>query len=569
MTSTTPPTTTYKDFEDALEDVHTRFILNLPDSELQTADRIFFQLEQAWWFYEDWICDPHPDWTHLPRYPNFRPFALALWTYSPLLPPPDEFSAMWTKFSLYKRKISNYGCILMSADCQRMVLCRVWNGKSFSFPAGKINQGEDGRNAAARETYEETGFDPSCKFGLTAAWKQQDAPKVTWNPVIQEEDALVVTDDNSGKRRTQYVVVGVPTDFPFEPVARKEVSSVQWFTFDNIPKQSFAVTPFLGPLKKWVKKYKKRMGIATKGSNSSDGATTKTRRSNTPGSRKNTPNRSSSRGSSSNRSRNSSRHGSRGRVIRDDNNDLVQTGLAAAGDLSGWSEDDMFAANEKLSGRRVEYDGNPHVFSEQGFAGNDPHAFHVVGGNFLNAPQGGSSSIQSLAPPPKQSQLQPLFRGCGGDDDEELTPFFSDTGATPWGEVVDDVAHDAISPSRVEATQKKSKKKKASKKTQGKDSLLPNTAPSEPQLPNSNDVDAIFLTDAQVTARSQVIKTQAKPTREEELERQYQEDTEYCRQWVANLPKPRPTKHFGEFKLDVDRIMLAAAPILNRPQSPS
>lgn len=36
-------------FHDALEDVHTRFVLNLPESELQTADRIFFQLEQAWY----------------------------------------------------------------------------------------------------------------------------------------------------------------------------------------------------------------------------------------------------------------------------------------------------------------------------------------------------------------------------------------------------------------------------------------------------------------------------------------------------------------------------------------
>ena len=33
--------------EEALEDVHTRFILNLPDEEFESADRIFFQLEQG------------------------------------------------------------------------------------------------------------------------------------------------------------------------------------------------------------------------------------------------------------------------------------------------------------------------------------------------------------------------------------------------------------------------------------------------------------------------------------------------------------------------------------------
>ena len=39
-------------FEDALDDVHSRFILNLPGNELSSADRIFFQLEQAHWYYE-------------------------------------------------------------------------------------------------------------------------------------------------------------------------------------------------------------------------------------------------------------------------------------------------------------------------------------------------------------------------------------------------------------------------------------------------------------------------------------------------------------------------------------
>jgi hypothetical protein len=34
-------------FNDALEDVHTRFILNLPIEELSSSNRIFFQLEQG------------------------------------------------------------------------------------------------------------------------------------------------------------------------------------------------------------------------------------------------------------------------------------------------------------------------------------------------------------------------------------------------------------------------------------------------------------------------------------------------------------------------------------------
>ena len=52
---------TTPEFLDALDEVHTRFILNLPPEELATADRLFFQMEQAWWFYEDMICDQLAD----------------------------------------------------------------------------------------------------------------------------------------------------------------------------------------------------------------------------------------------------------------------------------------------------------------------------------------------------------------------------------------------------------------------------------------------------------------------------------------------------------------------------
>lgn len=38
---------------EALDDVHTRFILNLPDAELESGVRVFFQLEQVSAVYVD------------------------------------------------------------------------------------------------------------------------------------------------------------------------------------------------------------------------------------------------------------------------------------------------------------------------------------------------------------------------------------------------------------------------------------------------------------------------------------------------------------------------------------
>ena len=159
-------------YEEALDDVHTRFILNLPPEELASTNRIFFQLEQAWWFYDDFHCDNSE--LPLPRFKGVRPFALKMFELSPLLQPMrKDFEKLWGNFSAYKRTISTYGTILLNASCTKVVLCQVWNGKTWTFPAGKVNQHEAGVEAGARETYEETGFDPDCNLGLTKQMKEE------------------------------------------------------------------------------------------------------------------------------------------------------------------------------------------------------------------------------------------------------------------------------------------------------------------------------------------------------------------------------------------------------------
>jgi hypothetical protein len=42
--------------EDVYADIEARFLLTLPDEEL-SEERLFFQLEQAHWFYEDFYAD--------------------------------------------------------------------------------------------------------------------------------------------------------------------------------------------------------------------------------------------------------------------------------------------------------------------------------------------------------------------------------------------------------------------------------------------------------------------------------------------------------------------------------
>ena len=44
----------------ALDDLVARFIVNLPDEELKTFQRIGFHLEQAHWYYIDFLRERNP-----------------------------------------------------------------------------------------------------------------------------------------------------------------------------------------------------------------------------------------------------------------------------------------------------------------------------------------------------------------------------------------------------------------------------------------------------------------------------------------------------------------------------
>lgn len=553
---------------DALDEVHTRFVLNLPDSELQRADRILFQIEQAWWFYEDFLVDAHNNknvagpkngaeeeedhggvvssQSMLPTF-EFKKFAQQLFEYSPLLDP-SQFATMWSHFTAYKKKIGTYGCILLSRDNKKVVLVQLWNSKTHTFPAGKINQCESAGEAAARETYEETGFDVYCRQGVTAEWKVSHPDRITWSQQLDETAALSFQEE-SGKRRTCFVVSGVPDNFPFQAVARKEISGIAWHPLDNIPRPSFAVVPFLSQLKRWIRTTTGVQPSHPPRSNTKKGAkkdsTPKRDRSN-PKSEQQAPRSSSRRKGTPGRSRSNSK------VVEADD-DVVASGLATEGEMSGWSEADMFATNEKLLGRKVTYDGNPHIFAE-GFAGQDPHAFHVVGGTFLNS--GSEGGIAKLAPAPSKSRLQPLFRSgsLDEDDEKELTPFFSTEGATPWGDVADHARE--MSPHPPSAT-RQSSHHHSSRKGPANKSLnsREDTANDPPELE--------LLTDAQITAKSQAVKsgTPTTTTFLERCEAQYEADMQYISLWVARLPPPQPSKHFAAFRLDSDVIIAQLEPI--------
>lgn len=185
------------------------------------------------------------------------------------------------------------GCILLNMDMNKLVLVKCWKGNSRGLPKGKINEGELASAAAAREVLEETGFDASALFNekdfLTVYRNGQQTTMFIVTGV--DEGFLFHPQVKSGGRRVSMTLVrlcslvhvwhecsvraALPIALSFGRVSllgnallcygllacllcqvRKEISSVEWFPLDSLPKGSYGVEPFMPGLQRWIAKSK-------------------------------------------------------------------------------------------------------------------------------------------------------------------------------------------------------------------------------------------------------------------------------------------------------------------------
>jgi mRNA-decapping enzyme subunit 2 len=165
--------------------------------------RICFQIEEAHWFYEDFIREINPNVPNL----HLRQFIHQLLNHVPrsLIShiPLWKTETAFTEFMSYKTRVPVRGCIMLNVNMDKCILVKGWkSGASWSFPRGKIDQNEDDRDCAIRETLEETGFDLTGMVGVD--------DKIDIN--IREQDMKL------------YIAPGVPEDFEFAPRTRKEIS---------------------------------------------------------------------------------------------------------------------------------------------------------------------------------------------------------------------------------------------------------------------------------------------------------------------------------------------------------
>ncbi|GAA6015193.1 hypothetical protein JCM10207_003638 [Rhodosporidiobolus poonsookiae] len=257
-----------------LEDLCARFIVNLPAEELESMDRVCFQIEQAHWYYEDFIRPTASNPALLPSY-GLKAFSLLMFKSCPLLHDlVPSHGKIWTSFMAYKERVPVCGAIMISEYWDKVLLVKGWNkGASWSFPRGKINKQEPEAMCAVREVLEETGFDltdyfPPHQLHPSYAGEEEGVERIPYyvELVIREQKIRL------------YFVPNVPEATRFETRTRKEISKIDWFRLSSLPtwnqnqrggkgngsmrskgemangKQAkfYMVTPFISHLKLWI-----------------------------------------------------------------------------------------------------------------------------------------------------------------------------------------------------------------------------------------------------------------------------------------------------------------------------
>lgn len=218
--------------------------MNLPAEEIASPARLGFQLEQAWWFYDDFYRLENPK---LPKM-NLKAFIQCMLERYP------EWTSMYdinieeltNTFLKYKAQVPTCGAILLNPSLTKCLMVQGWNSGTWTFPKGKISKGETPEQCAAREVTEEIGYDISSRLNASDYIQTESGPK-----------ALRL-----------YIIPGVPESTKFVTLTRKEIGAIRWFPISelsnpNSNQRFFNVNSFLGRLKSFVKNQKRAAGLET------------------------------------------------------------------------------------------------------------------------------------------------------------------------------------------------------------------------------------------------------------------------------------------------------------------
>ncbi|KAG7855267.1 hypothetical protein KL939_004442 [Ogataea angusta] len=220
--------------ERVLEDLLVRFVINCPPEDLSSIERVFFQIEEAHWFYQDFarvINELLPPM-------KMKQFTAKIIAQCPVVWRWGDSQDALAQFGKYKSSIPVRGCAVLNQKLDKVLLVKGVESSSWGFPRGKISKDETDLDCALRELEEETGFDG--------------------REYIDEDEYIERT--IQGKNYKIYILAGVPENTEFEPRVRNEISAIAWKEIKSLSKQGknnlFLVSSMMKQLQNFINKRK-------------------------------------------------------------------------------------------------------------------------------------------------------------------------------------------------------------------------------------------------------------------------------------------------------------------------
>jgi len=244
-----------------LDDLCSRFIINIPAEQREDLVRVLFAVELAHWFFIDFYCEDYND-LHVC---NIKEFAQQIFQHCPFLRDyVHHLDAILSRWRGYKLSVPTYGAVLIDPTYEHVLLVRgFYNRESWGFPKGKVQENESPLKCAIREVMEEVGFDMKDR-----AYDDQYLER-----------------DLNGQLIRLYIVKHVPLETKFAPKTKNEIKEMRWFRIADLPchrrdatpqmtlglnpKAFFMVIPFIKDLRRWINQER---GIYSSSNGDSDNA---------------------------------------------------------------------------------------------------------------------------------------------------------------------------------------------------------------------------------------------------------------------------------------------------------
>lgn len=181
--------------KEILDEISVRFIIPLSKEDLEQNERLYFMIEEAYWFYLDFYRG---------KKMPFVVFSQKILEHNGM-----KFDENDCKnFAKYKKQIPVFGSIILNQKFDKILLVKGYFHNQFFFPKGKKNKDESPKDCAIREIFEEIGYDIENKI-------LEKGVKISKNFVL-------------------YVVLNVNEHIEFKTRTRNEIKEIKWISVNDI-----------------------------------------------------------------------------------------------------------------------------------------------------------------------------------------------------------------------------------------------------------------------------------------------------------------------------------------------